>query len=1012
MKNITQYFMDTIKANDSLPVHSNSTKKKEIESRKYSKDKYNYTTVEISKKNSGKDTCNMIESSSDIIDRNSNPFKEINIYQTSKQYFSSKLSSTKLQKHVDLSLETNDVLNINKKQIKNDSIHISTDKKRYIKKSKRGENINSDTHVNDMYKSTSTNLLNVQLSDEIKSTHEESNAFQILMSHNNLNQCSTPIKDLTENELNARKPEEHGEQFICSTDRLINEKRKSLKRKISQIENEKIEKIIQNPVKFLKKEEKKDNSMDISVVGQKQASSNLLNYFSKTSVNLTNTNMADISTILVKADVHMSQNSIEHDLHNAVSSNAISSNKRRKTSSLQFSEVDSISVVESEIIDIPNNEKKQKYQELNKGRWSLRIKFQTREDENTSLGEISDGELLSSKSKTKLNTESSKKSKINRGLYSENLQIRDKSNKEISKRINEHTKLKLRKCEQPENLLCNVTIQNDKCERGKFEHVHEITKSDKFKSTLKQNKNFDDCIIVDVKGNSETKSNQECCVISHENNSEKKTTSKLAPIFTKQRKANQKEMSIKQLHAQTNINDNDNKNMNQQINVCSTLSFPLISHITQLNNLDCNEKGNINFLQKVSNKLYIPNLNVKYYKQVVDFSEIKLKKLKNINQSKIEEALTDIEKSCSDVKKMWSVIALTVKRHSHKTVSPKTKSRKNKQVKKIGMTEHIDNENQIENFSWTYKYRPKSTQEVVGNEKAAIKLREWLVGWKLTFINEDSNSGDEFYSSDSSYSKNNKNNQVAVLLGPHGSGKTASVYAVAEEFGYTVLELNASSKRTGKKLLKELEEATKSYQIKKKERVTSLCNLNSDKIIPKKISKNSLILIEDVDIIFEEDEGFISAICQLASNTKRPIVMTCKDVCPHLNKLAPQQSRIFFQSPVGNKVSVLLELISLAETGYRLSSSCITELLQSGDLRKAILQLQYLLLSGPPQMSEQFINFKNSFWQNMQYHVYRPAIKFVVHFSDLYLFHRMTIAYFANKNKGKILYRHSYKILY
>nr|XP_012145590.1 PREDICTED: uncharacterized protein LOC105663100 [Megachile rotundata] len=138
MKNITQYFMDTIKANDSLPVHSNSTKKKEIESRKYSKDKYNYTTVEISKKNSGKDTCNMIESSSDIIDRNSNPFKEINIYQTSKQYFSSKLSSTKLQKHVDLSLETNDVLNINKKQIKNDSIHISTDKKRYIKKSKRG----------------------------------------------------------------------------------------------------------------------------------------------------------------------------------------------------------------------------------------------------------------------------------------------------------------------------------------------------------------------------------------------------------------------------------------------------------------------------------------------------------------------------------------------------------------------------------------------------------------------------------------------------------------------------------------------------------------------------------------------------------------------------------------------------------------------------------------------------------------------------------------------------------
>lgn len=967
--------MDTIKANDSIPVHSNSTKKKGIESKKYSKDKYNCTTVEISKKSSGKDTCNMIESNSDIIDRNSNPFKEINIYQTSKQYFSPKLSSTKLQKHVDLSLETNDVLNTNKKKNKNDSIYILTDKK-HIKKSKRGENINNNVHLKDTYKNkkqnASTNLLNVHPSDEIKSTPEESNAFQILMSHNNLIQCSTPIKDFTENELNPRKSEEHGEKFICSTEQMRNEKRKGLKRKISQIENERADKIIQNPTKFLKKEEKKDSSVDTSALCQKQTSSNLLNYFSKTSVNLTNTNMADISTILVKADVHMSQNSIKHNSYNAVSSNAILSSKRSKTSSLQFSEVDDISVIESEIIDIANNEKKQKFQPLNKRRWSLRIKFQTREDENALLDEISDEELFSPKSKAKLNIENSKKSKINKGLYSENLQVRDKSNKEVSKRINEHMKLKLRKCVQPENLLCYDTIQNNKRERGKFEHIHEITKSDKLKSTVEQNKNFDECILIDLEEDSETKLNQECCTISRENNLEKKTNSKLAPIFMKQRKANPKEMPIKQLLVQTNINDNDNKHMNQQINVFSTLPFPLISHITQLTNLDCNETSNFNCLQKVGNKLYIPNLNVKYYKQVVDFSEIKLKKLKNINQSKIEDVLIDIEKHCSDVKKMWNVIALSVKKHSHKTVSPKTKSRRNKQLKKTGMTEHKDNENEIENFSWTYKYRPKSTQEIVGNEKAAIQLREWLLGWKLTFINEDINSGDEFYSSDSSCSKNNTSNQVAVLIGPHGSGKTASVYAVAEEFGYTVLELNASSKRTGKKLLKELEEATKSHQIKKRERVTSLCN--SDKIIPKKISKNSLILVEDVDIIFEEDEGFISAICQLASNTKRPIVMTCKDVCPHLNKLAPQQNRIFYQSAVGSKVSVLLELISLAETGCRLPSSCITELLQNGDLRKAILQLQYLLLSGPPQISGQLINFKNSFWQNMQYHVYRPAI--------------------------------------
>lgn len=65
-------------------------------------------------------------------------------------------------------------------------------------------------------------------------------------------------------------------------------------------------------------------------------------------------------------------------------------------------------------------------------------------------------------------------------------------------------------------------------------------------------------------------------------------------------------------------------------------------------------------------------------------------------------------------------------------------------------------------------------------------MKEWLTGWRATFTNEDVNTSDEFYSTDcSSDTKIIENNQVAVLLGPCGSGKTASVYAVAEEFGYT-----------------------------------------------------------------------------------------------------------------------------------------------------------------------------------------------------------------------------------
>lgn len=46
-----------------------------------------------------------------------------------------------------------------------------------------------------------------------------------------------------------------------------------------------------------------------------------------------------------------------------------------------------------------------------------------------------------------------------------------------------------------------------------------------------------------------------------------------------------------------------------------------------------------------------------------------------------------------------------------------------------------------------------------------------------------------------------------------------------------------------------------------------------------------------------------------------------------------------------------------------------------GDLRKALLQLQYLLLSEPSKIFEQSMIAKPSLWQDMQRYLYKPAIK-------------------------------------
>ncbi|XP_036050315.1 ATPase family AAA domain-containing protein 5 [Onychomys torridus] len=364
-----------------------------------------------------------------------------------------------------------------------------------------------------------------------------------------------------------------------------------------------------------------------------------------------------------------------------------------------------------------------------------------------------------------------------------------------------------------------------------------------------------------------------------------------------------------------------------------------------------------------------------------------------------------------------------------------------------------------EDMLWTEKYQPQNSNELIGNELAIKKLYSWLKDWKRRAeLEERQNSKakrDEKQEdlSDSMDFKGSSDDEdchlcnTVLITGPTGVGKTAAVYACAQELGFKIFEVNASSQRSGRQILSQLKEATQSHQVDKQgvnsQKPCFFNNYNLGKspkklnspgkvvISPRKLppsspkgsgqkrvlppktlanyfkvpskSKNneevgalmgnnkgiknssleqrqiiqtkstnannsnvkeigaeessrknatSLILFEEVDIIFDEDTGFLNAVKTFMATTKRPVVLTTND---------PTFSLVFdgcfeeinFNIPSLLNVASYLQVICLVEN-FRTDLKDFVTLLTANacDIRKSILYLQFWIKSGGGNLEE------------------------------------------------------------
>ncbi|KAJ1297851.1 hypothetical protein BS78_01G409500 [Paspalum vaginatum] len=319
-----------------------------------------------------------------------------------------------------------------------------------------------------------------------------------------------------------------------------------------------------------------------------------------------------------------------------------------------------------------------------------------------------------------------------------------------------------------------------------------------------------------------------------------------------------------------------------------------------------------------------------------------------------------------------------------------------------GWPEVPQNGCQPDYYLWTDKYRPETAAQVCGNSEHIKSLAEWLKAWderghKVGAANGDTNDSCSYQDDSDAYDSDSASGfqNVILITGPVGCGKSAAVFACAREQGFNVIEVNTSDIRNGTYVRQRFEEATKSHGLEKwsqEEVINPLrdgsldpdsgtpdrieyqqlmscstgiaidCNPHKSPIghylgskvsdeAPKQVVNKTLILFEDVDTVFDEDRGFISTILKMAETTKWPIILTSNRKDPSLPNLLGQLV-LDFEYPSTSELLSHVEMICKSEgvdvTGPELKH--VVDIF-SGDIRRTVMLLQFLY-QGKQQSTE------------------------------------------------------------
>ena len=202
-------------------------------------------------------------------------------------------------------------------------------------------------------------------------------------------------------------------------------------------------------------------------------------------------------------------------------------------------------------------------------------------------------------------------------------------------------------------------------------------------------------------------------------------------------------------------------------------------------------------------------------------------------------------------------------------------------------------------LKWTEKYRPATLKQVLGNGKAIDGLREWALSWE----------------------RGEPITGAVILYGPAGTGKTSAALALAHDFDWDYIEMNASDARTAGMIEKIAVPASRSQTFSGKPR---------------------LVILDEADNLHgTADRGGAAAMLRLVRNTLQPVILIANEYYEIDKSLRDATRGIQFRSVRSTTIAQALRAICQAE-GIDCNPDLLVTIAEraGGDMRSGINDLQ------------------------------------------------------------------------